>query len=55
VGIGFRELFVLAVLLPLYLVPFLIVRSDIFLGWTMLGWLVALIWASMNTTARESG
>ena len=54
-GIGFRELFVLAVLLSLYLVPFLIARSDIFLGWTMLGWLVALIWACTNTTARESG
>jgi hypothetical protein len=55
VEIGFRELFVLAVLLPLYLVPFLIARSNIFLGWAMLGWLVAFIWACMNTTARESG
>ena len=70
-GIGFRELFILvfilAVVLPLYLVPFLIARSkkhpqktaililNLLLGWTMLGWVVALVWACMNTTARESG
>ena len=58
---------ILAFVLALYLVPFFIARSknhpqqtaililNLFLGWTMLGWVVALVWACMNTAARESG
>jgi hypothetical protein len=54
------HLIILAVLLALYLVPVLVARSrkcsatagiaiiNIFLGWTFLGWVVALTWAAIG-------
>jgi hypothetical protein len=56
------HLIIVAVMLTLYFVPVFVARSrkcsatagiaiiNIFLGWTFLGWVVALTWAAVGKT-----
>ena len=59
-GIGFRELIVAGIVVALYLAPYFIASTrkhpqktpifilNLLLGWTLLGWVGALIWAFWN-------
>lgn len=58
-------LFVIAIAAVVYFLPALVAASreraklpifvlNLFLGWTVLGWVVALVWAVTARTARES-
>ena len=66
VGIGLKELLILFVFLPLYFAPawialwrvqrhrVAILSLNILLGWTILGWIAALVWAFMDQPKDES-
>ena len=58
-------LFLFVLFLPIYLVPMIVAGGrrhrnllavsmlNIFLGWTFLGWVVALVWACMATQSWQ--
>ena len=62
-GLGTTELFILFILIVPYFIPAIIARNkvhfsgilllNIFLGWTFLGWIGALIWAVTDKTPEE--
>jgi hypothetical protein len=66
VGIGLKELLILFVFLPLYFAPawvalwrvhrhrVAILTLNIMLGWTILGWIGALVWAFMDQPKEGS-
>jgi hypothetical protein len=67
VAVGFAMGFAIgAALLAIFFLPALIARArrhnnavpillvNIFLGWTFLGWVVALVWATTNNVKRSS-
>ncbi len=57
-ALGMPEIILILVTLPLYFLPSIIGRKkenykmilllNIFLGWTLLGWIGAIIWASID-------
>lgn len=69
VGIGFKELLILLafllIFMPVYLAPSLVARwrihrhsgailaLNLFMGWTVLGWVGAIVWAFMDQPREE--
>jgi hypothetical protein len=66
-GISIRDLLLVLPLLALYFVPYIVARSrkhpqvtpililNLFFGWTLIGWVGALVWACLKSpTQREA-
>jgi len=64
-GAGIAALLILAIFALLYFIPGVVAQSrqhhqrsaiwvlNIFLGWTVIGWIAALVWASTETTGQQ--